>query len=89
MGEHWAHSEGYIAGEAGAPRQHNPYNRVTEPEEYHEWLDGWLEATRDFEESERKMSKQGDTLLLVILFCIVLVVVSLIDWFWLFTEFTL
>lgn len=84
-----AYAEGFAAGEAGITRQNNPYDKEAEMDEWSDWLYGWEEAVSDFEQGERKMSKQGDTLLLVILFCIVLVVLALIDWVWLFTEFTL
>lgn len=52
-----AHGEGYVAGEHGAPRSHNPH----QPGHFlHDaWNDGWDEAWGDFEADRKKMNGMG------------------------------
>ena len=75
-------SEGYVAGEHGAPREHNLHSHGSE--EWQCWEDGWLEAQADFLKSHSSNGTLAEFITWVIILTIasgfLLAIVKLMDW---------
>ena len=65
------HSEGYVAGEHGAPRDHNPHS-LGSGEWYH-WDQGWLEADADW---RKPLSDNGGGFIEFLAWVIMLVILA-------------
>lgn len=68
MSSQW-YSEGYVAGEYGAPRDANPYN-PHEPDyamdACADWDGGWLDATEEWQRTIDKICSTHDTAIEVV-----------------------
>lgn len=75
-------SEGYVAGEHGAPREHNPYSHGSA--EWQCWEDGRLEAESDFLKSYSVNGSLAEFITWVIILTLasgfILAIAKLIDW---------
>lgn len=75
-------SEGYVAGEYGAPREHNPHSHGSV--EWRYWEDGRLEAEADFLKSHSVNSSLAEFITWVVITSLVvgvlLVIEKAMDW---------
>lgn len=75
-------SEGYVAGEHGAPREHNPYSHGSV--EWRCWEDGRLEAESDFLKSYSVNGSLAEFITWAIILTLasgfIVAIAKLIDW---------
>lgn len=75
-------SEGYVAGEHGAPREHNPHSHGSV--EWRYWEDGRLEAEADFLKSHSMNGTLSEFITWMIILTLasgfLLAIVKLMDW---------
>lgn len=75
-------SEGYVAGEYGAPREHNPHSHGSA--EWKCWEDGWLEAQADFLKSYSANGTLAEFITWMIILTLasgfILAIVKLMNW---------
>lgn len=75
-------SEGYVAGEYGATREHNPHSHGSA--EWQCWEDGWLEAQADFLKSYSANGTLAEfitwMIILILASGFILAIVKLMNW---------